>query len=347
MRLFKRGPAEPEIDDFWAWWPANRDRVATAIATNGFDDRLVKDISRAVSTIDPAMAWELGPGTAAAHAFCISPEGNPALRPAALRWLADAPPPDATWEYHASKQPAPSLSGLQVGGATFDLGATRAIASWDAVRQREDLKLWNPGFPSAPAGVRIQVGFIFLDNLLGEDAVERWIGEIDLLEDPTGGRTPAELKAEIERRATEAAGEEHWVLSQRELPNGQVEIILADAALKRIDHPFAGRHAIIRIIAKDNDRWLPNAAEGDVLETEEHDLIRRLEGLAVFAGHTTAPGQRAMHFVAADTDAMRPGIDGWAADLPDRIGDDGPARRIKVDFETDMTWAFQKALGVR
>jgi len=347
MRLFKRGADGPEITDFWAWWPANRDRLSGAIATGAFDPALITDIGRAVSTIHPAIGWELSPGRSAKHAFCISPEGDPELRPATLTWLASAPPTDATWEFYASKQAAPSLSGLKIGDATFDLGEMRAIASWDSVRQREDVRLWHPGFPGVPEGVRIQIGFIFLDKLLGEDAVERWIGEIDMLGDPTGGRTPAELKDEIGRRSTEAAGEDHWVLAQRELPNGQVEIILADAALKRIDHPFAGRHAMIRTIAREDDRWLPNAAEGDVLEAEEHDLIGRLEGVAVFAGHTTSPGQRVMHFVTADTDAMRPAIDGWAADLPDQIGEGGPQRRIKVDFESDMNWSFQKALGVR
>lgn len=32
MRLFKRGPSEPEIDDFWAWWPAKR-RIKVDFAT--------------------------------------------------------------------------------------------------------------------------------------------------------------------------------------------------------------------------------------------------------------------------------------------------------------------------
>jgi hypothetical protein len=347
MRLFRRGPAEPEIGDFWTWWPGNHHRIAAAITAKAFDDGLVEDISGAVRTIHPAMAWELGPGRTAEHAFCISPEGNPAIRPAALRWLAAAPAADATWEFYASKQAAPSLSRLNIGGASFDFEEMRAIASWDAVRQREDARLWHPGFPSVPEDVRVQVGFLFLDNLLGEDAVERWVGEIDILDDPTGGRTPAELKAEIDRRSTESAsGDEHWVLSERHLPNGQVEIIVADASLKRIDHPFADRHAVIRTLAAD-DRWLPNAAEGASLDAEEDDLVRRLDGVAGFAGHTTSPGQRVMHFVTTDTDALRPAIDGWAADIPDSIGQGGPARRIKVDFGTDVDWSFQKTLGVR
>src|SRR4029078_1456114 len=105
---------------------------------------------RAGETIHPAMSWELAPGRVAEHAFCISPEGNAELRQAALRWRSTAPPADATWEYHPSKQPAPSLSGLRIGDRTFDLEQMRAITSWDETRQRVDVKLWHPGFDGAP-----------------------------------------------------------------------------------------------------------------------------------------------------------------------------------------------------
>src|SRR5437762_1594245 len=136
MRFFKRGPAEPEATgDFWTWWSGARDRVAAAIPGGGFDQRLVADISRAVEGIHRGMAWELAPGQQAQHAFCISPEGNAELRQAALRWLASAPPPDATWEYHASKQAASSPNVMQVAGRRFDLGEMRAIASWDPARR--------------------------------------------------------------------------------------------------------------------------------------------------------------------------------------------------------------------
>jgi hypothetical protein len=46
-----------------------------------------------------------------------------------------------------------------------------------------------------------------------------------------------------------------------------------------------------------------------------------------------------MHFVAEDPDRMRPAIDAWAENLP--------PRRIKVNFERDVDWAFQRDLGVR
>ncbi len=54
-----------------------------------------------------------------------------------------------------------------------------------------------------------------------------------------------------------------------------------------------------------------------------------------------------MHFVAEDPDALRPAIDGWAADLPDTLSEGLPPTRLKVNFERDMDWSFQRDLGVR
>lgn len=338
MRFFRRG-AESTPGDFWTWWATGRDRVAEAIAGGGFDERLVDEISRAVRTIHEGMAWELAPGTAARHAFCVSPEGNPEVRQAALRWRAAAPPPDATWEYHPAKQAAyATRPTVQIAGHRIDFGEMRAIAGWDPVRRRVDVRLWHPALPDLPEPIRLQVAFIFLDNLLGEDDVERWVGSIDLLDAPIGGRTPDELRAEIDRHRHEPSTDETWVLGTIDEPDGQRTIVLADASLKRIDHPFADHHVEIGVVL-DGPTGLPDDAEAAVLNAEEEDLLTRLGDVARYAGRTTRPGLRAMHFVAQDPDAMRPAIDAWAEVLP--------PRRIKVNFQHDMDWAFQRDLGVR
>jgi hypothetical protein len=345
MRFFRRGPAEADpTGDFWAWWPTARDRIAEAIATTGFGERLVDEISRAVNGIDPRMAWQLAPGQTATHAFCISPEGNAELRQVAIRWLAAAPPADGTWEYHASKPAAPQLTALEIGGRRFDLAATRVVDAWDPVRRRVDVKLWHPAFAGAPDPVRMQAGFLFLDNLLGEDEVERWIGEIEFDAAAAEGREPAGLTAEIARRRAEPSGDETWVLGEG-TTGGQPEIVLADAGLKRIDHPFADHHVTIAVLYG-ADRF-PTDAEAAVLNAEEDDLVRRLGDVAILAGRTTVPGRRTLHFVAADPDAMRPSIDPWAAGMPDALSEGLPQRRLKINFEHDMDWAFQRDLGVR
>lgn len=336
MRFFKRGGDEPPTGAFWEWWAGARDRVAHAIDTGGFDARLIAEVSKAVSSVDPRMAWEFAPGGASKHALCISPEGNPEVRPGALRWLASAPPSDATWEYHASRQASPTLRTLEIGDIRLDLNDMRAIASWDASRRRIDVRLWHPAFERAPEPLRQQASFLFLDNLLGEDQVERWIGQLDVLEAPIDGRTPGELKAEVARRAAEPAGDT-WVLGQRTGPAGQVEIVLADAALKRIDHPFADQRVVITVVLEGGG--MPDKALADTLNAEEDRLVEHLKGVATLAGRTTSPGARVIDFVAEDLDKVRFGIDAWALDLP--------PRRIKVAFQHDPDWSFQRDLGVR
>jgi len=346
MRFFRRDPGGPQAPtDFWTWWPGARDRIAEAIESGGFNQPLIGEISKAVSTIDAGMAWELGPGRTARHAFCISPEGNATLRQVALRWIATAPPVDATWEYHASKQAAPTLTVLQVANDHFGLEEMRAIASWDTVRRRLDVRLWHPQFDRAPQPVRLQVGFVFLDNLLGEEDVERWIGQIDLLEAPTGGRTPDELKAELERRKLESSGDDTWVVGERTDEDGRTTIVLADAALKRIDHPFVDHHVTIQQLF--GAERMPNDAEAEQLNAEEDDFLRRLGDLAILAGRVTAAGSRTLHFVAEDPDRMRPAIDSWAQGLTDSLSPGLPQRRLKVNFVRDMDWTFQRDLGIR
>lgn len=335
MRFFKRGDAAPQ-DDFWTWWAGAQDRVAHAIETDGFDRRLVDEISRAVQGLDPRLAWELSAGRSAKHALTVSPEGNAAVRPIAIRWLAAAPPPDATWEYHASRQPAASLAVLEIDGKRMDLSETRAITSWDASRRRLDVGLWHPAFEAGSMELRQQVSFLFLDNLLGEEDVERWIGQIDTLEAPTSGRTPDELREEVVRRAAEPP-EGTWVLGQRTDPRGRVDIVLVNAALKRIDHPLADQHVAIRIPIEGGG--MPDEAQSALVNAEEDRMVDVLGDAAVLVGHSTGPGERVIHFVAADLERVKAGIDAWARDAPEW--------RIKVDFAHDPDWQFQRDLGGR
>lgn len=346
MRFLRRSDHEPDSPrDFWTWWSANRDRVGGAINAGSFDDRLVNEIAAAVRTIHPDLGWELEPGQSSQHAFCVSPEGRAEVRQAAIRWLAGAPPADPTWEYHASKQAARHLMGLEVAGQRFDLEAMRATATWDPARRRIDVGLSHPAFADVPQAVRIQVGFVFLDSLLGEDDVERWIGEIDILDAPTDGLTPAQLRAELDRHRAEPTGDESWVVRDVRNADGQIEIVSANAALKRIDYPFHDHHVTIAVVMG-TDR-MPTDAEAAVLNAEEDDLLARLGNAAIFVGRSTGTGSRTLHFVAEDPDRMRPAIDAWAAEIPNAISEGLPQRRLKVNFDRDMDWSFQRALGIR
>ena len=342
MFIFGRNRFDPGAE-FWNWWSGARDRIAKAIVTGAFDQKLINEIGKHVRRVHPAMAWELQPGRQAAHAFCLSPEGDAERRQVALRWLQSAPKPDATWEFHASKPPAARLMQLQIAGTFFGLEQMRAVASWDPSRRLVDVGLWHPRFAGAGREVRLQAAFLFLDHLLGEDGVERWIGQIDLLEAPDdGGLAPDELRALVERHAAEPTTDATWIAGELARPDGSRVIVAADAGVKRIDHPFHDTHVWVRMLWG-ADRY-PTDAEAAKLETEEREFLRRMGRAAILVARVTAPGMRIWHFVTEDFEKMKPAIDGWAAWLPDELSPGLPQRRLQIDGGTDLSWSFRHEL---
>jgi hypothetical protein len=335
MRFFRRDSATDPgiaIAAFWAWWATARDRVAAGIA-DGSVRTLVDEISEQVQAIDKRLAWELSKGTSARHALVVSPEGDPAVRALAVRWHDAAPAPDAIWEYHPSRQPS-ELGMLELGGVAIDLRRYRAIAGWDEGRQRLDVRLWHPDLTTAPEPLRMHAAYLFLDNLLGEDAVERWVGTIDLLDDPTSGRSPDELRSEVARRAAQPR-EDSWMIAERS--GGEPAIVRANTALKTIDHPFKHWHLVVTV-----DRGIEQLRGTDELpelDTAEDRLVEALTATdAVFAGHATERRRRLIHFMCADAAASERVARDWAA-TEARYGP-------RVSVEDDPAWAFRAGLGI-
>jgi hypothetical protein len=337
MPLLGRGNAQQDLgrrcQAFWDWWATAKDRVAPAIEAGGAM-ALVDEISRNVDAVHPKLAWELAKGGAGSrHAFCVSPEGDAEVRPIALAWLASAPPADETWEYHASRQPGDTYAVLEAGGLRIDLSETRAIAGWDEAREVLKVRLWNPAFARVPPSEPIRIAFLFLDHLLGEDDVERWIGQVDIADAPFEGRTPAELREEIARHA-EKATHESWVLADRTDQRGNHALVSANAALKRIDFPFAMHHTAVSVgvgmqqLAGHPD---PN------LDAAEDELIEALKECgSIYAGHVTEQKKRTYYFVTHDPDAAASVARSWAA-THKRLN-------ARVDVKSDPRWEFRRDL---
>lgn len=336
MPFWKRGPKVDRaeaIAAFWSWWAGSSARVASAIES-GAAESVVSEISDAVQAIDDKLAWELAPGQTARHAFVVSAEGDLAVRPVALAWRAAAPSSDGTWEFHAARQPGP-LGVLRVGSTDVDLAGFRAISSWDANRERVDVRLWHPALQSAPDQVRHQVAFLFMDNLLGEDDVERWVGSIDALDEPIEGRTPDELRDEVRRQAAGATGES-WVLATREDGRNRA-LILVNAAIKPIDHAGSSHHLTVTV--ERGVEQLANSGEAPELDTAEDALVAALEGDGVVhIGHVTENRRRIVHFVCADPGPARATAEAWAA-ANRRFGP-------RVDVSDDPHWGFRREFGL-
>ena len=94
------------IADFWAWWSSARTRVRETIDAGGAET-LADELNGRVTAIHPDLQWEFAKGRGSRIALVVSPGGNPRVRAAAARWLAEAPARDDVWEYHRSRQADP------------------------------------------------------------------------------------------------------------------------------------------------------------------------------------------------------------------------------------------------
>ncbi|HKF86066.1 MAG TPA: hypothetical protein VKB30_09800 [Candidatus Limnocylindrales bacterium] len=336
MRFLRRGggeseqPIEQRVDAFWTWWAGVRDGLAADIEAGTVPAR-TGEISEEVHRLHAKLAWELGPGTSARHAFNMSAEGNPEVRPVALRWAAAAPAPDAKWEYHPSRQPGrPQV--LEIRGTRVSFSEVRAVTKWDEAREQLDVGLWHPAFDGLPTEVKAQISFLFLDNLVGEDDVERWVGAIEADPEAEAGRTRDELRDEIRQRAESAKGES-WALIEGRDQHDDPVLVAFNSSLKRIDHPYAGEHLEVTI-----ERGLDEAAaDNEAIREAETQLGGMLEGLAVEAAHVTDRRRRVTHYVTAEGERALAAAREWAS----RHREWG----AKASVEPDPTWSFRKSYG--
>lgn len=303
MPLFRRSRSDSCQDDpiaaFWDWWSSARLSVQDAIEAKELPQSLIDDISRRVKSIDPALAWEVGPGRRSSYQLCLSAEGDIERRAITEWWLKSAPA-DAGWDYYASRQPTPETATLRIGPHTLGASDLRFGPHVDVDRERIDLKVWHPLFAQVDERVRGQATFLLLDGLLGEDGVERWLGRIEpVTQLPSEAIDRDALQLEIQELASTATGE-RFVLGQAAGSDGSVRIVAMNSALKHIDHldkPFR-----LRLTIKLNTAGtggLPAQDESQALNDLE-DRIGAALNDAVFAGRVTGAGKRILNWYVAE-----------------------------------------------
>jgi hypothetical protein len=150
--------------------------------------------------------------------------------------IRTAPAADATWEYASSRQADPGVetAELQFDGVPVELGSTRFVASRDEDRAELDVLVYQPAFPALGES-SLHVAFLILDWTLGEDAVERWVGSIDVAADEPEEHvslTMAGLRDAVEELASST--EPFWVI----LEDGERgRVVVVRRPLKQAEFP--------------------------------------------------------------------------------------------------------------
>jgi hypothetical protein len=198
-------------------------------------------------------------------------------------------------------------------------------------RELVHVVLHHPAFAMATEEQRNRAALLTLDNLLGEDGVEKWIGSIETSVPPLpGGKPLEELAAAIDALAGAATGERFAILEGR-TAGGRPAVSTVNLALKRVDHLLMDLHLAVTVpLREPTSRGLTTNEEAASLNALEDELFEALGADAVYIGRETGDGARVMHFHVATVGPAEERV-------RERMGRH-PNRGIRLRVEADPAW---------
>ena len=322
-RRASRTGSVPAIADFWAWWSTSRVRMQETLEAGGAET-LAEEVSRRVAAIHADLQWEFSEGTRSRHALVVSPGGSARVRAAAARWYAEAPAPDDVWEYHRSRQadPVALTATLEIAGERLDLSELTFGFTVDTERRSIDVTACHPGFAKLPDGARGQVTFLALDWLLGENAVEIWIGAVAWTAIRGDDfRSRAALKEAVAGLVGEPAAEPVWAVGGGHDRSGVPVVATVQVPLRSARWPQYDTHvAVVLPYRLTNEGGLPVDGSLEALRSFEDRLTARVDVHGELVAHESSAGRRILHYyVDGAGDAVRT-IRDSLADWPEGRG---------------------------
>ena len=318
----KQRPEAETIAEFWQWWTTARDGVAAAIA-NGTVRTYVDDLGGRVEAIHPDLQWELAPGGAGSeHAVVVTAGGHAETRAPAARWLAAAPPADATWSYRSQRAADPDTftATIELDGHKLELEQIRYDLTVDRPARQVDVVCYHPGFAGLPDEVAGQVTFLTLDWTLGESDAAVWVGEVAWTADaPARPRTWQDLRHAVTAIAEDE--DDSWVLMEAELPGGVPLLAAAASPLRPARWPRFDLHVPVTLpFRAANEAGMPERDALEALRRFEDELTAAVAADGALVAHETSRGRRTLHYyVDAQSGAraaLEARLDGWPAGRP-------------------------------
>jgi len=175
-----REEANAAVDRWWRAFADKKDDIA-ALFTEEQDWDLPAWIHEHLGAIDPNLMWEFGPGIDNGHRLVITPENRHDLRPLVDRMLASAPAIDG-WSFldHRPREPF-SMVEMTVEGRT---GAPLAATGFKCEKGRFNFIDIAVEFPKSLLRNNEDFAFsqalVLIESLLGEEDLDRWVGNIDV-----------------------------------------------------------------------------------------------------------------------------------------------------------------------
>ncbi|MEN8674849.1 DUF695 domain-containing protein [Nocardioides sp.] len=348
MPLFpRRSPSAEDpaagVEAFWRWWVAEGAAACAAAIGEQTPDAVVELLTERVGSVAEGLAWELAPGAEAPYLLVVTAEGNPDLRAAARRWLLagrDVRVTDGAggllWEYADTRRPGDLDGVLRLGTASDDL-EIHLEEVWVLVHLRAhslDVVVQHPLLGMLAEREARQVAFLALDEAVGEEAVETWLGAVEI----SATRDPAAIPlGQLRRRVAELAaanvdadGNPTWALLRGEGPHGPV-VVATVVPLRVTLAPHLDHHlAVTAPFADQTAEGMPGESSLLALRELEGHVTDRIGGSGRLVAHETSAGRRTLHYYVSATSPVGAVVEAAVRGWPDG--------RVAVEVQPDPGW---------
>jgi len=279
------------IDDWW-----ERFEAKTQALSDLFKGRKKWDLpgwmDETLQAIDPHLMWEFGPAVKTeGHRLVITPESRQYLRPL-VRTILDRAPKLPGWEFYSYRL----AEGVDDARAAVE---GRTGGSLDAVTvelrigegNRIDLLFRSPKTDGDDDREATNVAFVATESLLGERALDRWVGAIEVGPADRGDRKPRAIALDRLKDTFDA---------------------LVDSIRDRLPpQPFVeredgGQRNLIKLQPEEADDY-PGQADLLVATTRDVELWKAMHAHAPFYSQRYSRCKETFAYVKLDGSALRPG----------------------------------------
>lgn len=163
---------------FWDWFQRNETRLFLLDGDSNERDAVLGDLSQALAAVSQDLTFEIGPGAEGRREFVLSAGGIKAAFPA-VEALAHAGPELARWSIVKFRPRRNPVMRLTYGDKTVDPEDVDCCV----LSNGEELGLYVffHGYSEEQRSRWGQIGYLLLDEALGEYDVEMKVGLIDFL----------------------------------------------------------------------------------------------------------------------------------------------------------------------